>query len=417
MPDTTDNNLKSAAINGPIGDHPKASSAQTTMATVIFAIGVSHLINDALQALIPAVYPLLQKEFHLNFTEIGLVGLTFQLCASLLQPLVGMYTDQKPQPFSLSLGMSITLCGLVVLSVAWSLGIVLLAVGMIGIGSSIFHPEASRVAYIGASVKRKGTAQSVFQVGGRSGASIGPLLAASVVVPLGLGYVWVFGFLALIGIVLLFIVGIWYKKNLHRIDSSATLQPNAEHGHLSNKKIYLAIAILIILIFSKFFYLAAMNNYLTFYLIDRFGVSIPVSQVFLFVFLFSCAIGTLIGGPLGDKVGRKYIIWLSIAGVAPFTIALPFLNLAWAIVFTVFIGIILSSAFPAILVYAQELMPHKLGMISGLFYGFAFGMGGVGAVALGKLADSTSIAFVFSVCGYLPLIGLVAIALPRLHRN
>lgn len=389
--------------------------AEGTVIAVVLGIAGSHLLNDALQSLIPAIYPLVKREFHLSFTEVGLIAFTFQLCASLLQPFVGSFTDQRPQPFSLAAGMSVTLGGLVLLSFAPTFAILLVAVGMIGVGSSIFHPEAARVAYIAASVERRGLAQSIFQVGGRSGAALGPLLAALIVVRVGLSHIWWFGVLALLAIALLIQVGRWYRRNVYLVKSKVREMPGGEHRTLSHRQVQLAVVILLILIFSKYFYLASMSSYLTFYLIHRFHVSIRDSQLYLFAFLASSACGTMLGGPLGDHFGRKYVIWFSILGSAPFTLLLPHMNLFWTGVMIVLIGLVLSSAFPAILVYAQELLPGRLGMISGLFYGFAFGMGGIGSALLGILADHTSIVFVYEVCAFLPLIGLLTGFLPRMR--
>jgi FSR family fosmidomycin resistance protein-like MFS transporter len=390
-------------------------AAEGTVVAVILAIGFSHLLNDALQSLIPAIYPIVKNTFHLSFTEVGLIAFTFQLCASLLQPFVGSFTDRRPQPFSLAAGMGVTLGGLVVLSFAPTFAVLLVAVGMIGVGSSIFHPEASRVAYIAASVERRGLAQSIFQVGGRAGAALGPLLAALIVVRMGLSRMWWFGVLALTAIVLLIQVGRWYQRNIHLVKSKAHSKGRDGHPTFTRRQTGFAVAILLILIFSKYFYLASMTSYLTFYLISRFHVSIAGSQIYLFVFLLATAAGTMLGGPLGDYFGRKYVIWFSIVGAAPFTLLLPHVNLFWTGVLVVLIGLVLSSAFPAILVYAQELLPGRLGMISGLFYGFAFGMGGIGSALLGILADHTSIVFVYAVCAYLPLIGLMAAFLPRVR--
>ncbi len=392
-----------------------APAAEGTVIAIVVAIALSHLLNDALQSLIPAIYPLVKDAFQLSFTEVGLIAFTFQLCASLLQPFVGTFTDVRPQPYSLAIGMGVTLSGLLLLSFAPSFAILLLAVGLIGVGSSIFHPEASRVAYIAASVERRGLAQSIFQVGGRSGAALGPLLAALIVVRMGLGHIWWFGVMALVAIALLVGVGRWYQRNIGLIKSKAELNIRGEHAALSRRQVISAVVILLVLIFSKYFYLAGMTSYLTFYLMARFQVSVAASQIYLFAFLAASAVGTLMGGPLGDHFGRKYVIWFSILGSAPFTILLPHVNLFWTGILIVVIGMVLSSAFPAILVYAQELLPGRLGMISGLFYGFAFGMGGIGSALLGVLADHTSIIHVYAVCAFLPLIGLIAAFLPRVH--
>lgn len=385
--------------------------AEGTIFSILLSISFSHLLNDTMQSLIPSLYPVVKSSFHLNFGQVGLITFTFQLAASLLQPFVGAYTDKKPQPFSLAASMGFTLFGLVLLSVAGSFAWLLISVGLIGIGSSIFHPEASKVAYM-ASGGRRGLAQSIFQVGGNAGSAIGPLLAALIVVPYGQKNIAWFSVLALLAIVVLSYVGKWYQGNTHRIKPKISV--HREDGlHLSQKKITISIVILLVLIFSKYFYLASMSSYYTFYLIDRFHISVQSSQVHLFLFLFATAAGTFFGGPLGDKFGRKYVIWFSILGVAPFTLALPHLDLFWTTIFSVFIGLILSSAFSAILVYAQELLPGKVGMVSGLFFGFAFGMGGIGSAVLGSLADKTSIYFVYQVCAFLPLIGLLTGFLPN----
>jgi FSR family fosmidomycin resistance protein-like MFS transporter len=383
---------------------------QTTVYSVLLMISFSHLLNDTIQSLIPSIYPLVKHSFHLNFTQVGLITLTFQMAASLLQPMVGTYTDRRPKPFSLVTGMGITLVGLLLLSYAGSFSTLLISVGLIGIGSSIFHPEASKVAYMASGGKR-GLAQSIFQVGGNAGSSLGPLLAALIIVPFGQTSIGWFSVLALMAMVVLYMVGRWYKLNTQRIRGKAK-NVSGEGHHLSRKKVILSITILLILIFSKYFYLASMTSYFTFYLISKFHIDVQHSQIYLFIFLLSVAAGTILGGPLGDRFGRKYVIWFSILGVAPFSLLLPYASLFWTAILTVFIGVILSSAFPAILVYAQELLPGKIGMISGLFFGFAFGMGGLGSALLGALADRTSIVFVYQVCAFLPLIGLLTGFLP-----
>ena len=381
------------------------------MLGILLALSASHLINDTLQALLPAIYPMLKASFGLTFTQIGLITLSYQLTASLLQPFVGSYTDRKPKPFSLAAGMALTLLGLASLSAARSYGIIICSSVLVGMGSSIFHPEASRVAHMAAG-ERHGFAQSLFQVGGNLGSSFGPLLAALIIVPNGQSSILWFTLLALAGIVLLAGVGRWYGRNLahyrRRADAHASQAP-------ARRTIVLSLSVLICLIFSKYFYLVSLTNYYTFYLIQRFGLSIQGAQLLLFVFLVSVAAGTILGGPLGDRFGRKYVIWVSILGVAPFSLALPHVGLTATVVLTVFIGLILASAFSAILVYAQELIPGRVGMISGLFFGFAFGVGGVASAALGRLADLTSIGFVFNVCGYLPLIGLLTWFLPDIE--
>jgi MFS transporter, FSR family, fosmidomycin resistance protein len=395
---------------------PLQSIAGATVFPVLLSISFSHLLNDTIQSLIPSIYPLVKASFHLSFSQVGLITLTFQLAASLLQPFVGYYTDKKPQPFSLATGMGFTLAGLILLSFAPSFHWLLVSVAMIGIGSSVFHPEASKVAYM-ASGGRRGLAQSIFQVGGNAGSSMGPLLAALVVVRYGQSHIAWFSILALTAIVVLIRIGKWYQQNMHRIKPKAKGTVINFHPEIPRRTVGISIAILLILIFSKYFYLACMSSYFTFFLIDKFKLSIQSSQVHLFLFLFSTAAGTFLGGPLGDKFGRKYVIWFSILGVAPFTILLPYMNLFWTTLFSICIGFILSSAFSAILVYAQELLPGKIGMVSGLFFGFAFGMGGLGSAVLGALADHTSIHYIFHLCGFLPLIGLLTGFLPDLKKK
>jgi FSR family fosmidomycin resistance protein-like MFS transporter len=392
------------------------TTAEKTVMTVLLAISFSHLLNDTIQSLIPSIYPLVKESFHLDFTQIGLITLTFQLTASLLQPLVGFYTDRKPHPYSLAAGMCFTLLGLVLLSAAGSFPMVLVAVGFVGIGSSVFHPEASRVAHMAAGT-RHGFAQALFQMGGSAGTSLGPLLAALIIAPHGgRGRILWFSIAAIAAIIVLWNVGRWYRANTFRLHPKARgagpLGPS-----LSPKKVGLSLAVLVALMFSKFFYLASMGSYYTFYLINKFHLSIRSAQMFLFLFLFAVAAGTLIGGPLGDRFGRKRVIWVSILGATPFTLLLPHAGLFWTGVLSVAVGLVLSSAFPAILVYAQELMPGKVGMIAGLFFGLAFGMGGIGSAVLGHLADRTSIHFVFLVCSFLPLIGLLTGFLPEAGRK
>ncbi len=389
--------------------------AGKTVFPILFAISFSHLLNDTLQSLIPAIYPIVKSSFSLSFSQIGLITLTFQLAASLLQPFVGIYTDRKPQPYSLAIGMGFTLLGLVILSRAPSFEMLIISVGFVGVGSSIFHPEASRMAHM-ASGGRRGFSQSVFQVGGNAGSSIGPLLAALIIVPYGQSNIIWFSVLALLAIFILINVGSWYKRKI-RIKARRPAISSIHVQTLPRPKVIISVLILLVLIFSKYFYLASMSSYYTFYMIHKFGVSVQSSQVYLFIFLFSVAAGTLIGGPLGDRFGRKYVIWGSILGVAPFTLLLPHANMFWTAVLTIPIGLILASAFSAILVYAQELIPGKVGMIAGLFFGFAFGMGGIGSAVLGELADRTSIEYVFQVCAFLPLIGLITGFLPDLGKH
>jgi MFS transporter, FSR family, fosmidomycin resistance protein len=383
---------------------------------VLVGLSLAHLLNDTLQSLIPALYPLFKDSFQLSFAQIGMISFTFQLAGSLLQPVVGSFTDRRPQPYSLACGMGITLVGLVLLARAPNFPSLLVAAALIGTGSAIFHPEASRLARL-ASGGRHGFAQSLFQVGGNLGSSFGPLLAAGVVVPHGQAHVLWFSVLAFGGILLLARLGRWYRKHLDEA-RSARRPPASAAGRspVARHRVVLALLVLAVLIFSKYFYLASLTSYYTFYLIAHFGVSVAQSQILLFVFLFAVAAGTIIGGPVGDRIGRKYVIWVSILGVAPFSLALPYAGL-WATVgLTVVIGVVLASAFSAILVYAQELVPGKVGLIAGLFFGFAFGMAGIGSALLGKLADHTSIDYVFHVCSYLPLIGLLTAFLPDLAR-
>ena len=393
---------------------PQKEWAENTIYPILLSISFSHLLNDTIQALTPSIYPLVKDSFHLNFSQVGLITLTFQLAASLFQPFVGFYTDKKPQPFSLATGMGFTLTGLVLLSFAPSFAWLLVSVGLMGIGSSVFHPEASKVAYM-ASGGRRGLAQSIFQVGGNAGSAIGPLLAALIIVPSGQRSIIWFSILAFLAIGVLTYIGKWYQQNLHRIKPKRERKLGEDASVLSRKKIIISIAILLVLIFSKYFYLASMTSYYTFYLMNKFGVSVQSAQVHLFIFLLATAAGTFFGGPLGDRFGGKYVIWFSILGVAPFTLLLPHVNLFWTTIFSVIIGLVLSSAFSAILVYAQELLPGKVGLVSGLFFGFAFGMGGIGSAVLGTLADHTSIQFVYQICAFLPLIGLLTGFLPDLR--
>jgi MFS transporter, FSR family, fosmidomycin resistance protein len=397
-------------------EKPSLNTEQSTgtVFPILLAISFSHLLNDTIQSLIPAIYPIVKESFHLTFTQVGLITLAFQMTASLLQPVVGFYTDRNPKPFSLALGMSFTLLGLVCLAFAPNFPWLIFSVALVGLGSSIFHPESSRVAYM-ASGGRHGFAQSLFQVGGNTGSSIGPLCAALIVAGRGQRNILWFSLAAILGIGVLYKVGIWYKTHHHRI--IGVQKHLAGNPSLTSKKIAVSLFILIALIFSKYFYLTSLTSYYTFYLIQKFHVSVASAQVHLFLFLFAVAAGTLIGGPLGDRFGRKYVIWISILGVAPFTIVLPYANLMWTSILSVPIGVILASAFSAILVYAQDLVPGKVGLIAGLFFGLAFGMAGVGSAVLGKLADLTSIFYVFHVCSYLPLIGLLTGFLPNLEKR
>ncbi|AEX53182.1 fosmidomycin resistance protein [Rahnella aquatilis CIP 78.65 = ATCC 33071] len=393
---------------------PQKDAVKKTAFSILAAISVSHLLNDMIQSLILAIYPLLQNEFSLSFTQIGLITLTYQITASLLQPLIGYYTDKHPQPYSLPVGMGFTLSGLLLLAVAQSFPVVLLAAALVGTGSSVFHPESSRVARM-ASGGRHGLAQSLFQVGGNFGAALGPLLAALIIAPYGKGNVAWFSLAALLGIVVLLQISKWYRqqnliaKTRGPVKNQVTVLPR--------KTVVMSLGILLILIFSKYFYLTSLSSYYTFYLIHKFGVSVQSAQIHLFIFLFAVAAGTIIGGPVGDKIGRKYVIWASILGVAPFTLLLPHASLMWTSILSVIIGVILASAFSAILVFAQELMPGKVGMVSGLFFGLAFGMGGLGAAVLGYVADKTSIELVYQICAFLPLLGILTAFLPNIERK
>jgi FSR family fosmidomycin resistance protein-like MFS transporter len=390
-----------------------SKALEKTVYPILFAISFSHLLNDTIQSLIPAIYPVIKTSFSLNYGQVGLITFVFQMAASILQPFVGLYTDKKPQPFSLAAGMCFTLTGLLLLAFVGNYYLILVSVGFIGIGSSIFHPEASRVAYMASGGKR-GLAQSIFQLGGNAGSSLGPLLAALIIVPFGRGSVSWFSLLALLAIAVLFKIGQWYKAH-QVVKKAASVKGFTGRPGLSKSRVTWSVIILLLLIFSKYFYIASISSYFTFYLIDKFHLSVQSSQFYLFLFLVSVAAGTILGGPMGDRFGRKYVIWVSILGVAPFTLLLPYANLFFTGVLIVFIGVILASAFSAILVYAQELLPGKLGLVSGLFFGFAFGMGGIGSALLGVLADHTSIAFVYKICAFLPLIGIITGFLPDIE--
>jgi len=384
-----------------------------TVLSVLGAVSFCHFLNDLIQSLLPAIYPLLKQNYALDYGQIGLIALTFNLTASLLQPVVGTYTDRRPMPYSLALGMGFTLLGLLLLArvgFPW----LLLAAALVGTGSSVFHPESSRIARL-ASGGRHGFAQSLFQVGGNLGTATGPLLAAFIVLPYGQTSIAWFSLVALLAIAVLLRVGTWYRE--HRIARAQSTHAAAPAHGLPRGKVVLAIGVLLTLIFSKYFYLASLNTYLTFYLMERFGITPQSAQIHLFLFLGSIALGTLVGGPIGDRIGRKYVIWTSILGVLPFSLLLPHVDLFWTSVLTVIIGLILSSAFSAILVYAQELLPGKVGMIAGLFFGFAFGMGGLGAALLGQLADARGIEYVYHLCAFLPALGLLTVLLPNLHQR
>jgi len=397
---------------------PHEPSPGTTAFVILGAISLSHAFNDMFQSLIPALYPLIKDPLELTYAQIGLITLTFQICSSVFQPVVGWFTDRRPQPYSLPVGMTSTMIGLFLLSQANHFYVVLISVAIIGLGSAVFHPEASRIAFM-ASGGRLGFAQSFFQVGGNFGSSLGPLLAALIVVKYGQHSVGGFCFLALIAIGVMVFISRWAKKSMDRLPQRRTRETGSlrQHG-LSNRRIAISVAILLTLIFSKYAYWSSMTSFYMFYLIEKFNVTEQNALYFSFIYQFAVAAGTFIGGPIGDRIGRKYVIWFSILGVAPFTLLLPYVNsLAATVVLSVFIGVILASAFSAILVYAQELMPGRVGMIAGLFFGFAFGVAGIASAVLGELADHCGIFFVFGVCSFLPLLGCVTVFLPNLRKK
>lgn len=387
---------------------PSAVTTPPMVFKMVGAVALVHLINDLVQAVLPAVYPLLKTNYDLTFTQVGLITLTFQITASLLQPAVGFYTDRHPQPYLLPIGMTCTLIGIVMLAMVGTFGALLVAAGLIGIGSSAFHPEASRVARM-ASGGKFGLAQSTFQVGGNTGSALGPLLAAAIVVPFGQSHVAWFGLFTVAAIAILYRVSRWYEANIDRFRRGG--KHERETG-LSRRTVQGALAVLAVLVFSKYFYMASLTSYYTFYLIERFDLSVATSQLYLFLFLGSVAAGTFLGGPIGDRIGRKAVIWFSILGAAPFTLALPYVDLFWTAVLTVCIGFILSSAFSAIVVYAQELVPGNVGMIAGIFFGLMFGFGGIAAAYLGHLADLYGIVHVYWLCSFLPLLGILTVLLP-----
>ena len=384
-----------------------------TAYAILFTMGICHLLNDMIQSIIPAIYPLLKDKFGFTFAQIGIITLVFQLTSSILQPFVGLYADRHPQPYSLATGMCFTLVGLIALAFAPNFMLLLLSVALIGCGSSVFHPEASRVAQM-ASGGKKSLAQSIFQVGGNGGSAFGPLLAALVVIPYGQHAVGWFALAALLASLLLSRVGYWYSLVLTEIKENHRKKTFAP-CNLPKRTVHIALGILVLMIFSKYFFNACMTSYFTFYLIEKFGVSVQASQYCLFAYLAAFAIGTLVGGFLGDRYGRKYVILFSILGAAPFTLAMPYLNLGWTIVMAVITGLIIASAFSAIVVYATDLMPDKLGMIAGIFFGLMFGLGGIGSAFFGWLADKTSIEFIFHVSTWLPLFGIIAIFLPNIR--
>ena len=383
---------------------------------VLYGLSLSHFLNDTVQAVIPAIYPLLKQSHGLTFTQIGLITLTFQMTASLLQPVVGFVTDRRPQPYSLALGMGSTLIGLLLLSQAQSMLMLLISTGMVGLGSSVFHPEAARLAIL-ASGGRHGFAQSVFQVGGNLGTSFGPLLAAWIVMPRGQPAVAWFAVIALMAIFVMFRLGIWYQQHLTRNGARSKRAVKRKRHSLSNWQVGSAMLVLIVLMTSKYFYLVSLTNYYTFYLIEKFHVSVQTSQICLFAFLFAVAAGTIIGGPIGDRRGRKLVICASIFGTAPFSLALPYMNFPLTIVMSVLAGVILASAFSAVLVFAQELMPGRVGLVAGLFFGFVFGVSGVASAIIGVWADKTSIVSIFEICAYIPLLGALAVLLPNMNQR
>ncbi|HLZ67518.1 MAG TPA: MFS transporter [Aliidongia sp.] len=391
----------------------EAKASKGPVFGILGSISFAHMLNDMIQSLLLAIYPMLKSSFDLTFGQIGLITLTYQITASLLQPVIGLYTDKRPKPYSLPIGMGFTLLGLLLLSVAPSYPVLLIAAAFVGTGSSVFHPESSRVARM-ASGGQHGFAQSLFQVGGNAGSALGPLLAALVVIPRGQYAISWFSAAALIAIAVLIMVGRWYKAN------AALLKPRAKradgHVELGRARVLTALGVLGLLVFSKFFYLASLSSYFTFYLISKFGLSVQSAQIHLFVLLGSVAAGTIIGGPIGDRIGRKIVIWVSILGVAPFTLLLPYADLFWTGVLSVIIGLVLSSAFSAIVVFGQELVPGKVGMIAGLFFGLSFGMGGIGAAVLGHVADVAGIDYVYKICSFLPLIGILTVFLPNIEK-
>jgi FSR family fosmidomycin resistance protein-like MFS transporter len=402
---------------GIVSDATSASAARATAAgpayIVLGGISLSHFLNDTMQSLIPSVYPILKESYALDFAQIGLITLAFQFTASLLQPVVGHFTDRKAQPFSLALGMGFTFFGLLLLSIAQHYAVILVAAALVGLGSAVFHPESARIARL-ASGGRYGFAQSVFQVGGSFGTSMGPLLAALIVVPFGQPSIAWFCSIAFVAIVILWRIGYWYRPQI----AAKKLAPLHAHPDApTSRRVMIALVVLVALLFSKQLYVSSLSSYYIFYLIDKFAISTQAAQLYLFIFLASNAAGAFFGGPLGDRFGRKYVIWFSILGALPFTLALPYAGLHASAVLTVFIGLIISSATSSIIVFAQELMPHRFGMISGVFFGFAFGIGGLGAAVLGRIADHTGIAFVYQVCALLPAIGLLAVFLPRMPRD
>lgn len=393
---------------------PAPLSAQAAALPVLIALSFCHLLNDLMQSLIPALYPLLKEQFALDFAQIGIITLAFQLTASLLQPTVGFYTDKRPQPFSLAFGMCSTLIGLLMLSVANNYALILLAASLVGTGSAIFHPEASRVARM-ASGGKFGSAQAFFQVGGNLGQAVGPLLAAYIVLPRGQGAIAWVSLAALVAMAILTRIGLWYRAR--SLSRKATTQKAAKPHDLPRLRVLALVGVLMLLLFSKNVYSSSLTSFFTFYLIERFDLSVKAAQIQLFIFMASIAVGTLLGGALTDRIGRRPMIWISILGALPFTLMLPYADLFWTAVLTIIIGLLMASAFPAILVYAHELIPGRVGLVSGLFFGFAFGLGGLGAAVMGYIADFKGINFIYQLCSFLPALGLVAWFLPNLEKN
>lgn len=395
---------------------PSTPAVERTAVKVLMAISVAHMLNDIIQSLIPATYVLLQKSLQLSYFDVGLITFAFQLTASLLQPVVGLYTDRKPKPYSLAIGMGMTLVGLLLFSQARTLWTLMASAALVGTGSSIFHPEASRMAHMAAG-GRHGFAQSLFQVGGNFGTSLGPLLASALVIPYGQGNIAWFALIALGGIIVLTKVGAWYNAKLAARAAKGIASKPQRHASLSRRQVATAIGVLVALVLSKYIYLVSFTSYYPMYMKTKFGLSDQQALQSSFVFLFAVAVGTFAGGPLGDRFGRKVVIWFSILGVAPFALALPQAGLVGTIVLTVFIGVILASAFSAILVFAQELLPGRVGAVAGLFFGFAFGISAIAAAVLGYWADRTSLEHVFQMCAYLPLMGVIAAFLPKIERT
>ena len=406
----------SSSTTAPSVERKTLGSVSGTALSILAALSCCHLLNDLIQSFLPAIYPLLKVSFRLSFAQIGFITLTFQCTASLLQPLVGMYTDKHPMPYSLVVGMFLSLIGLVLIAFAPSYPVLLIGAAVIGTGSAVFHPESSRMARF-ASGGRHGFAQSLFQVGGNTGSSIGPLLAAFIIVPNGQHSLSWFTPVALLAMIILANVAHWYKARRAETKTTGAAPTKAKDFGLPKRTVVLSLVILLTLVFSKYFYLVSISSYYTFYLIHKFHVSVQTAQIHLFVFLAAVALGTFVGGPVGDKIGRKYVIWASILGILPFTLMLPYASLFWTGLLTVVIGFVLASAFSAIIVFAQELLPTRVGLISGLFFGFAFGIAGIGAAVLGVLADHFGISFVYHVCSYLPAIGLLAAFLPNVSHQ